>query len=226
MKKIIGILLGVIMGLCFMSNIVFASEKVVLIDAGHGGIDGGAVSKDGVVEKDINLAIALALKQSLEEAGYKVHMTRETDCGLYTEGKTIKQKKTEDLANRSKMKTETNADVFISIHQNMFSEPKYKGMQVWYTANSKESKDLANIIQNTAKEKIDPSNNRAPKDAGTQFRVLRNRNNAACVIVECGFLSNPEECKLLTEKEYQEKFAQMLKESVDNYYKNRSSVDN
>lgn len=226
MKKNVIIFFSVILSLFCFSSLAFAQDKVVLIDPGHGGIDGGAVSKSGVVEKDINLEISLALKKKLEEAGYKVHITRDSDVGLYSDGKTIKQKKSEDLANRVKLKNSTQADVFISIHQNMFTEAKYRGMQVWYSSNSPDSKEFANIIQNLAKEKIDTQNNRVPKEAGTQFRVLRNKSNAASVIVECGFLSNPEECKLLSETTYQENFAQMLKDSIDNYYKMKDVVYN
>ncbi|MGL5068192.1 MAG: N-acetylmuramoyl-L-alanine amidase CwlD [Sarcina sp.] len=219
MKKILTVLSGIIISLFFMNSIAFADmEKVILIDAGHGGIDGGAVSKSGVIEKDINLQISLALKEKLEGAGYKVFMTRDSDIGLYTEGKTIKEKKREDLSNRVKMRKNTDAQVFISIHQNMFPEAKYSGTQVWYSPNSNDSKQFASIIQNFAKDKLRQNTKREAKDAKTQFMVLRNSPNAAAVIVECGFLSNPEECELLGSKEYQEKFSQMIKESVDEYY--------
>lgn len=219
MKKLIGIISGIIISLFIFSSVAFAStDKVILIDAGHGGVDGGAVSKSGIIEKDINLQISLILKEKLEKEGYKVFMTRETDTGLYTEGKTIREKKREDLANRVKMKTSTGAQVFISIHQNMFPEAKYSGTQVWYSPNSNDSKHFASIIQKAAKEKLGQETKREAKDAKTQFRVLRNSPNAAAVIVECGFLSNIEECEKLETREYQEKFAQVLKESVDDYY--------
>lgn len=219
MKKILGIISCVIMSLFLFSNVAFANtNKVILIDPGHGGVDGGAVAKNGILEKDINLQMGLILKQKLENDGYKVFMTRETDTGLYTEGKTIKEKKREDLANRVKMKRSTGAEVFISIHQNMFPESKYSGTQVWYSPNSKDSRELANTIQKAAKEKLGQKTKREAKDANTQFRVLRSSPNAAAVIVECGFLSNPEECEMLISKDYQEKFAQIIKESVDEYY--------
>lgn len=213
---------------CFLlviSKVAYASEKIILIDAGHGGIDGGAVSSSGVVEKDVNLSIALKLKEVLESGGYKVHMTRSEDSGLYTEGKTIREKKREDLANRVKLKESTKADIFVSIHQNTFPESKYKGMQVWYAPNSLESKTLADLMQNKFKENIDTENTRMPKDAGTQFRVLRNQSNTASVIVECGFLSNPDECSKLASEEYQENFANMLKDSIDNFYKMKTVVE-
>ncbi|MGL5574820.1 MAG: N-acetylmuramoyl-L-alanine amidase CwlD [Sarcina sp.] len=226
MKKLLGVIVGAIISLFIFSDVAFAStNKVVLIDAGHGGVDGGAVAKNGTVEKDINLQISLVLKEKLEKAGYKVFMTRESDTGLYTEGKTIREKKTEDLANRVKMKKSTGAQVFISIHQNMFPEAKYSGTQVWYSPNSNDSKEFANIIQNAAKQKLGQESKREAKDAKTQFRVLRNSPDAAAVIVECGFLSNFEECQKLSSKEYQDKLAQLLKESIDEYYVYKERVN-
>ena len=219
MKRLLTFLSGIIISLCFISSIAFAStEKIILIDPGHGGVDGGAVSKNGTIEKGINLDISLKLKELLEGSGYKVYMTRDSDAGLYTEGKSIKEKKREDLAKRVKLKKSTGAEVFISIHQNMFPEAKYSGTQVWYSPESSDSKQFASIIQNFAKEKLSQNTKREPKDAKTQFRVLRSSLNCAAVIVECGFLSNPQECELLETKEYQEKFALMLKESIDEYY--------
>lgn len=221
MKKIGLILfsLGMLFSLFITSNIALAdnAEKVILIDAGHGGVDGGAVSKSGVLEKDINLSIALLLKQKLVEKGYTVHMTRETDTGLYKEGQKIREKKREDLANRVKMKKSTGCDVFISIHQNMFTQEKYKGAQVWHTSSGEKSKELAIIIQNMIREKIDPTNTRVAKGAGTQFRVLNNAADSASVIVECGFLSNSEEAALLETAQYQDKMAETLAESIEEY---------
>lgn len=219
MKKLFGIISCTIMSVFLFSSIAFANtNKVILIDPGHGGVDGGAVAKNGALEKDINLQMGLMLKQKLEQDGYKVFMTRETDIGLYTEGKTIREKKREDLANRVKMKRNTGAQVFISIHQNTFPEAKYSGTQVWYSPNSNDSKELASIIQKGAREKLGQTTKREPKDAKTQFRVLRSSPNSAAVIVECGFISNLRECEMLASKEYQEKFAQMVKESIDEYY--------
>ena len=111
------------------------SEKIILIDPGHGGIDGGAKSKSGTIEKDINLQISLKLRDSLKEKGYKVYMTRECDEGLYQKGTTVREKKREDLNKRVEMKKETECDIFISIHQNMFPQSKCYGAQVWYASN-------------------------------------------------------------------------------------------
>ncbi|MGL4741501.1 MAG: N-acetylmuramoyl-L-alanine amidase CwlD [Sarcina sp.] len=230
MKKIFSILLMaiVVLNLFTMSKVVKAENnmKKILIDAGHGGIDGGATSKSGIVEKDINLAISLKLRDNLKQAGYEVEMTRDTDDGLYKSEGTIKEKKRADLANRVKMKRTTSPDIFISIHQNTFPEEKYKGMQVWYAPNSKESELLAKTIQSEFKEQINLENSREAKNAGTQFRVIREAPlNGAGIIVECGFLTNQEECTLLSSEEYQNKFAKMLKESVDKYFKIKENVD-
>ena len=224
-KSFIMMSLAIILLVFIPNKMVFANQdKVILIDPGHGGIDGGAVSKSGVVEKNVNLDISLLLKQKLEAKGYRVTMTRETDIGLYKEGQKVKQKKREDLENRVKMKKATNCDAFVSIHQNIFPEAKYKGTQVWYCSNGTKSKLLADTIQSNVKEKIDKDNNRVSKPAGTQFRILRDNIDAASVIVECGFLSNEEECRLLTTKEYQDKIAGVLADSIETYFNSESKA--
>lgn len=195
------------------------SDKIILIDPGHGGIDGGAKSKNGTVEKDINLAISLKLKSNLEEKGYKVAMTREDDIGLYENGKTVKNKKREDLAKRVELKKITNCDLFISIHQNMFPQAKTKGAQVWY-AHNEESKKLANIIQESLKKNLDENNHRVCKPACDQYKILRDNYKPASVIVECGFLSNPEEEKNLKDEQYQGKIATAIANAVEQYYSN------
>lgn len=227
--KIIILCLSIILGTINISTSVLALEKnndgkkVILIDPGHGGIDGGAKSQSGCDEKNINLQISLKLKDLLENQGYKVYLTRATDVGLYSEGKTVKEKKREDLEKRVKMKTETNCDVFISIHQNKFSQTKYKGAQVWYSSLDKEnnkSRILAESLQQTLKEEIDQKNNRVAKPACDQYKILRDKYEGASVIVECGFLSNEEEAKLLQDEGYQEKLSNAILHGLDNYFKN------
>ena len=122
------------------------NKKIILIDPGHGGFDGGAKSKAGTIEKDINLQISLKLKEDLEGQGYLVFLTREADEDLGNGGKTIREKKREDLKKRRDMKVETKCDIFISIHQNMFSEAKCYGAQVWHSSNEV-SKKLADNVQ-------------------------------------------------------------------------------
>lgn len=197
-------------------------NKIILIDPGHGGIDGGASSKDGTIEKNINLDIGLLLGANLKSQGYKVEYTRTEDVGLYTEGKSVKEKKYEDLNKRVSLKEETNCDVFVSIHLNTFPQSSCKGAQVWYSSYNGSDR-LANIMQSTLKDKLDQSNKREPKAAGAQYKVLRGNDNMAGVIVECGFLSNPEECQKLKDENYQNKIADSLAESISIYLKERGN---
>ena len=237
MKKNIIVILSCIIFIMLLSNInVKAFEesneekegKVILIDPGHGGIDGGAQSKNGTIEKEINLQIALKLKQSLEEKGYKVCMTREADEGLYEQGKTIREKKREDLKNRAEKKKETNCDIFISIHQNMFPQCKCYGAQVWYESNEK-SAILAKAVQVTLKEAIDNNNKRVEKPAGEAYLILRDKYEGASILVECGFLSNPEEEAKLKTDEYQQKLVDGISLGIDRYFngdfENKGALD-
>ena len=191
--------------------------KVILIDPGHGGIDGGASGKSGVVEKEINLAISLKLKQMLESEGYTVHLTRDTDKGLYENGTTVKEKKREDLKKRRSMKEEVSCDVFISIHQNMFPQAKCFGAQVWHSANDK-SKLLADSIQNSLKETISDGNKRVSKPAGDAYLILRDEYDCASIIIECGFLSNPEEEQKLLSEEHQNLIVKGISSGLEKYF--------
>ena len=145
LKRILAVLFALILVFSIPMKCAAEDEKdsshVILIDAGHGGIDGGAKSKQGTVEKDINLSIALKLKEALSQSGYKVYLTREEDTQL-------DKKKVNDLAARCKMKKDTNCDIFISIHQNMFPQAKCFGAQVWYASND-DSKVLAEEVQSS-----------------------------------------------------------------------------
>ena len=191
--------------------------KIILIDPGHGGIDGGATSKSGVVEKNINLSIALKLREILRAKGYKVLMTRQEDVGLYSDKGRIRDKKIEDLNNRCKMKAESNCDMFISIHQNKFEQSQYYGAQVWYSRNQK-SRILAQIIQRNLREDINNNNKRVEKPANNSIKVLRCYDTMPSVLVECGFLSNPDEEQKLITDEYQRKIAESIAKSVDEYF--------
>ena len=186
--KVRRIIVAVFIALLMIKVPVMAEEVskgIVLIDAGHGGIDGGAQSKNGTIEKDINLQISKRLKERLEKEGYKVYMTREED-------KELSPKKVKDLEARCKMKIETKCDVFISIHQNKFNSEKCFGAQVWYASNEKSMK-LAKYVQDSLKEGVKDNNKRLEKAAKEQYKILRDKYEGACLIVECGFLSNNEE---------------------------------
>lgn len=200
-------------------------KQIILIDPGHGGMDGGAVGKDGTLEKDINLQIALKVRDKLKDKNYDIKMTRESDEGLYHEGQRIREKKLEDLSRRCKMKEETKCTIFVSIHQNMFTQPKYKGAQVWYASNER-SKILGEIMQETLKNNLDKNNNRKSKPANDMYKILRCNKECASIIVECGFMSNYEELQLLKNDDYQNKVADAIVKGLDQYMEKISSKTN
>lgn len=217
------VIFGFIGILAFNHNASIASHKktediVILIDPGHGGMDGGASSSSGTVEKNINLEISKFVQKELEKKGFKVILTREDDCGLYDDEGTVKQKKNQDLSRRCELKKETKCNMFLSIHLNKFPEGKYKGSQVWYSDHEK-SKELALLLQQKFKEDIDPNNNRQIKAAGNQYKVLRVNDDMPSVIIECGFLSNYEEEQLLKTEEYQRKLSISIANAVEEYYR-------
>lgn len=183
-----------------------ASDKQivkVVIDPGHGGNDPGGIGVSGVLEKDVNPSVALFLKENLEQQGIEVVMTRETDQGLYSE--TAKNKKKEDLAKRIQIIEESRPDFVLCIHQNIFTDAKYSGAQVFYYEKSEEGAKLASAIQDQLIAGVDPSNNRVPK-SNMNYYMLK-QSPVPIVIVECGFLSNIEEEAKLGTLEYQRDLA-------------------
>lgn len=193
------------------------SDKVILIDPGHGGIDGGAKSKTGTIEKDINLQISLKLRDNLEEKGYKVYMTRDNDEGLYEKGNTVKEKKREDLNRRVEMKKETECDIFVSIHQNMFPQSKCYGAQVWYASNEN-SYNLATVVQESIKQTVKDNNKRVAKPAAEAYLILRDKHEGASILVECGFLSNPDEESRLRSEDHQNLIVEGISDGIDKYF--------
>ena len=192
---------------------------VVVIDAGHGGADPGKVGQSGVLEKDINLAIAQKVQARLEAEGIRVVMTRTTDAGLYSE--TATNKKREDMAARVRMISEAEPELAVSIHQNSFPSPDCKGAQVFYYKDSEESKRFAELTQAMFLAVLQDGNTRQAK-ANNEYYLLR---KTACpiVIAECGFLSSPEEEGMLSTQEYQEKVADVLCQSIKQYLSERST---
>ncbi len=220
---IIFISLGFIIRINIFSNSNnVKGKKIILIDPGHGGMDGGAVARDGTLEKDVNLEISKILKKNLKKEGYKVLMTREDDSGLYSEdkGKRVRQKKIEDLNKRCELKRTTKCDMFISIHLNMFDQSQYYGAQVWYS-NNEDSKRLAHILQNNLREELDENNKRKEKAAKNSYKILRNNDEMPSVIVECGFLSNSMELEKLKSTDYQEKISKAIVKSVGDYFNDK-----
>lgn len=187
---------------------------IVILDAGHGGEDGGAEA-NGVLEKNINLSIANYVSSYLNISGFENVMTREDDRLLYNAGEE-NNKKRYDLNNRIIFAEKYPQGVFVSIHQNKFEIPKYKGLQVYYSSNNNDSERLANIIQNNARLNIDINNKRETKPADFRIRILDSLKQPS-VLVECGFLSNPEEAALLNTKEYQKKVAFVIYKSIVEY---------
>lgn len=175
----------------------------IVVDAGHGGADPGKVGINQAEEKTLNLAIALRLKRLLESEGIEVVLTREDDSGLYSEG--AKNKKAEDMRKRCGIINEAMPAFTVSIHQNSYSKEYVKGAQVFYYGKSKEGRELAELLQASLIQRLDPENHRTAK-ANENYYLLK-RTPTPTVIVECGFLSNSREAELLATEEYQEKVA-------------------
>lgn len=193
------------------------TNKIIGIDPGHGGVDPGALSKDGLHEDDINLKIALKLKRYIEQSGGVAILTRETDKGLYTDkSKTLRQMKTEDLMNRKELINSAECHVFITIHLNSFTKSRYRGAQTFYSENIPESKNLAYIIQEELRIVLDKDNKRLP--AVNEDVYLIKETVMPSVLVEAGFLSNEEEAKLLNTSEHQEKIAWAIYVGIMKYF--------
>ncbi len=197
--------------------------KTVVLDAGHGGEDPGAVSDySGLKEKDVNLNIVMQIKNLLEKDNYKVILTRDSDQLIYgTETKNILQKRREDLTRRKQIMDESGADIVVSIHLNKFAQTKYHGAQVFFPPNSPDSQKLANEIQNSIRLNADNTNDRVALVKKDQIMILKNLKTTT-VVCECGFLSNSDEEKKLTTEDYQNKIAQAIKGGIDNYFKGNS----
>ena len=189
----------------------------IIIDAGHGGEDGGAVGKNGILEKELNLSISEKLHDLFSAAGFKVVMTRETDTLLYDKNADYKGRKKElDLAKRVEIASSYENAVFISIHMNSFPDSKYSGLQVYYSKNHQDSDEMAENIQSTVRECLQKNNNRQTKPAGKNIFVL-DRITIPGVLIECGFMSNPDECNALTKDEYQKKLSLTIFSAVSKY---------
>ena len=190
----------------------------IIIDAGHGGFDGGTSSDDGIIEKDINLKISLYLCEYLNFFGFNTILTRDKDESLESDGlSTIREKKSSDIHNRMDLMEKTDNALFVSIHQNHYSVEKYYGLQVFYSPNfSDESSQLAQSIQETVTELLQQDNERQIKKCGTSVYLMYNAVKPA-VLVECGFLSNHNESQLLKTEEYQKKIAFCIALGIRDY---------
>lgn len=186
----------------------------VIIDAGHGGEDGGASSAAGLVEKDVNLDIAQKLADMLRASGINVVMTRNEDKLLYDRNVDFHgRKKKLDMAARLNVMQKTENAVFVSIHMNSYTSPVYSGLQVWYSQNSSDSEVLASIIQSNNQAYLQPDNTRKTKGATSAIFLL---NEATCpaVLVECGFLSNANEAAKFEDEKHRQRVALLLCSSI------------
>lgn len=185
----------------------------MVIDPGHGGFDPGKVNAEGMIEKDINLQIALTLKEELEAQGIEIIMTRDSDKGLYAE--TSKSKKNEDLKNRCSLIEETDPVCTISIHQNSFPDETVYGPQVFYYHTSEESAQLAGFVQESLNTNLAIEKPREIKNNESYYMLKKSPSTT--IIVECGFLSCPAEAQKLVSEDYQAQVAAAIREGVMEY---------
>ncbi len=178
------------------------NRHTIVIDAGHGGEDGGATSCSGVLESSINLEIALRLDDLMHFLGYKTIMIRTSDTAIHTQGNTIAARKASDLKQRVKLANETENALLISIHQNYFSDSRYSGAQVFY-APTEQSKELALLLQRQFSLYLQKENKRTIKKASGVY--LMEHIDCPGILIECGFLSNPTETANLGDPVYQKK---------------------
>lgn len=204
-----------------VATAVLPSKQVrVIVDAGHGGVDGGAVGIHGEVEKDINLKIARQVKVLLEFHGIEVIMTRETDTDLSDKNaSSIRNKKSTDIKNRLKLIEKYPDALTISIHQNKFTQSKYSGAQMFYGVKHPESQMLAETIQSSIIQKLQPENTRQIKE-GTKSVYLLMHTESPIVLVECGFLSNDAEAAKLSTEAYQKEMAFAIFAGMMEYIEN------
>lgn len=212
-----------VLGLCLVLSVITAtlqltilstpasisakSMPVIILDAGHGGFDGGAEASDGTLEKDINLAVTLKLRDLLAPLGYNIIMVREDDRGTEDNPNTsIRNRKISDLNNRLKLLNKYPNSIYISIHLNKFQQSSSHGAQVFYTTNIESAKLLAEEIQSHIVKMVQPDNHRKSKPASKESFLLSKAKNPA-IIIECGFLSNPNDLKNLKDEEYQAKIS-------------------
>ena len=193
----------------------------IVIDAGHGTPDGGATSCTGALECTINLQITKRLDDIMHLLGYKTLMTRSDDNSIFTYGNTIASKKVSDIKNRVNIVNCTENAILISIHQNHFTDGRYSGAQVFY-ADTPGSEDLGSVVQKSLIQYVDPNNNRAPKKASGIY--LMEKINCPGILIECGFLSNPEEATLLEDEMYQKHLSSAIAASVGKYINTISAV--
>ena len=196
----------------------YHARPQIILDAGHGGMDGGAVGVNNTPEQGINLAITLKLKELLQLNGFEVILTRPNENSIHDPSETsVAKQKRSDMRNRLKIIENHPNALFVSIHQNKFSDPSCKGAQIFYSPNHSDSEQLAKLLQESFRENLQPENSREIKTSDESLYLLWNAEIPA-VLVECGFLSNPNECEQLCDESYQEKIAFVIYLSLLDFY--------
>lgn len=221
------IILSAMLYLTFMANFSAAeassmpiTQKTVIVDAGHGGDDGGAIGIDGTVEKDINLDIALKLEKILKFYGFNVIMTRTQDVMTCDDGlDSLRKRKISDIHNRFELMRKNPDAIFISVHQNKFEDSSQHGTQVFYSGNDERSKELAEAIQTSVTLTLQRKNDRVVKKSGSGIYLLYHAKIPA-VLVECGFISNSDEEKKLKDESYRMKLAILIADGLLKYLSN------
>lgn len=201
----------------FAENQPISRSRCIIIDAGHGGIDGGAVSCSGIPESRYNLEIALKLDDLLHLLGFETRMIRTEDISVCTEGETIARKKVSDLKERVRIANETPNGLLLSIHQNYFSDQRYSGAQVFYP-DTQDSRRLAEQLQSVLCTALDPGNHRQSRKSSGVYLMEKVRCTA--VLIECGFLSNPREEAALRSPGYQQKLCAAIASTVSTFLSN------
>ncbi|MBP3369557.1 MAG: N-acetylmuramoyl-L-alanine amidase [Clostridia bacterium] len=195
-----------------------ASFPTVIIDAGHGGEDGGAVGIDGTAEKDLNLDIARKLYDALTQSGIPCVMTRNEDILLYDRNQDYRgRKKALDMQARLDIARQYDNAIFISIHQNSFPVEKYSGFQAYYSPNNQSSQALASHIESGVRERLQPENKRVAKCSDGKIYLL-DKLTCPAVLLECGFLSNADECAKLGTEEYRTQLARSVADSIIEFF--------
>lgn len=201
-------------------------NRTVIIDAGHGGPDGGTSADDGTLEKDINLQIAHKLNKILMAMGVETVMIRTEDISIHDDSaETIRQKKVSDLKNRLDILNNTDNSIFVSIHQNHFSSSKYSGAQIFYSKNNPQSHKLAESIRLPIVTFLQTDNTREIKRSGSEIYLLNNAQ-APAVMVECGFLSNWSDTQNLKNEKYQQNLAFVIAIGITDYILNTEEFTN
>ena len=214
---VIGILLGNKAVTAFAETRPLERENCIIIDAGHGGEDGGATSCTGRLESAYNLEISIRLNDLFHLLGYSTKMIRTSDTSIYTKGETIAQKKVSDLKERVRIVNETENALLVSIHQNNFSDSRYCGAQVFY-ADTAQSEQLAKQLQTLLVSSLNPGSNRKSKKSTGVY--LMEHAECTAILVECGFLSNAGEEAKLRDPDYQKKLCCVIAASVTGFLSN------